>query len=429
MTEATFQYNTVQDVDCSFCLPADIILCVADGLLLFGSTLEAQITTKTKGATSCQGVEYSYTISYDSDLLADPEIVLNGCHVAGIICKNCFTTYIEDKVLATGCIAPELFGAVRDGATDDTEAFQNAIDYLYDTFGGGDICLSAGTYLVSSVAVKSNINIIGEGPKVSIIKSNVSSSSTGALQLLTSASNTHHNHFQNFKLLAGDIANVGIKGPETAEYLADFYIDNFEIEGFTYGIYISQGLQMEISRGRIIGAGAIGIGIQLGDRSITSDEIVNTAKISNVYISGSEYGLYLDGSVHSIENITIDDVTTCIYAGVRLTLEGGCWLQTPGTFIETPSGNWPIVSINTYFLDGTATEVSDPRSMCSLAGGVLDLAIINPRRLSGQIYVPTNAGTPVTAPTAQTGFAPLVVDTTNNKLYFYSNGAWRDAGP
>lgn len=98
MTEATFQYTTSQDVDCSFCLPADIILCVTDGLLLFGNTLEAQITTKTKGATSCSGIEYSYTISYDSDLLADPDIVLNGCHVAGLICKNCFTTYIENKI-------------------------------------------------------------------------------------------------------------------------------------------------------------------------------------------------------------------------------------------------------------------------------------------------------------------------------------------
>jgi hypothetical protein len=25
--------------------------------------------------------------------------------------------------------------------------------------------------------------------------------------------------------------------------------------------------------------------------------------------------------------------------------------------------------------------------------------------------------------------APIVVNTTNNKLYFYSGGAWRDAGP
>jgi hypothetical protein len=48
---------------------------------------------------------------------------------------------------------------------------------------------------------------------------------------------------------------------------------------------------------------------------------------------------------------------------------------------------------------------------------------------NGFLYVPTCAGTPTGVPTAITGMAPIVVDTTNNKLYFYSSGVWRDAGP
>jgi len=48
---------------------------------------------------------------------------------------------------------------------------------------------------------------------------------------------------------------------------------------------------------------------------------------------------------------------------------------------------------------------------------------------NGFLYVPTCAGTPTGTPTAITGMAPIVVDTTNNKLYFYSTGQWRDAGP
>jgi hypothetical protein len=47
----------------------------------------------------------------------------------------------------------------------------------------------------------------------------------------------------------------------------------------------------------------------------------------------------------------------------------------------------------------------------------------------GFLYVPTCAGTPTGTPTTITGMAPIVVNTTNNKLYFYSGGAWRDAGP
>ena len=48
---------------------------------------------------------------------------------------------------------------------------------------------------------------------------------------------------------------------------------------------------------------------------------------------------------------------------------------------------------------------------------------------NGFLYVPTCAGVPTGTPTAKTGYAPIVVNTTNNKLYFYSGGAWRDAGP
>lgn len=48
---------------------------------------------------------------------------------------------------------------------------------------------------------------------------------------------------------------------------------------------------------------------------------------------------------------------------------------------------------------------------------------------NGFLYIPTCAGTPTGTPTAITGLAPLVINSTNNKLYFYSGGAWRDAGP
>lgn len=48
---------------------------------------------------------------------------------------------------------------------------------------------------------------------------------------------------------------------------------------------------------------------------------------------------------------------------------------------------------------------------------------------NGFLYIAGCAGAPTGTPTTYTGCVPLVVDTTNNKLYFYSGGAWRDAGP
>jgi hypothetical protein len=43
---------------------------------------------------------------------------------------------------------------------------------------------------------------------------------------------------------------------------------------------------------------------------------------------------------------------------------------------------------------------------------------------NGFLYIPTCAGTPTGTPTAITGLAPMVIDSTNNKLYIYSGGAW-----
>jgi hypothetical protein len=60
---------------------------------------------------------------------------------------------------------------------------------------------------------------------------------------------------------------------------------------------------------------------------------------------------------------------------------------------------------------------------------VLAGAALATNATSGFAYVAGCAGTPTGTPTTFTGRVPFVVDTTNNKWYFYSGGAWRDAGP
>jgi hypothetical protein len=83
-------------------------------------------------------------------------------------------------------------------------------------------------------------------------------------------------------------------------------------------------------------------------------------------------------------------------------------------FLTAPAGDVPTERMR---LDSNGNVV---------AGGSVALATA---AINGFLYVPTCAGTPTGTPTAITGMAPIVVNTTNNKLYFYSGGAWRDAGP
>jgi hypothetical protein len=75
------------------------------------------------------------------------------------------------------------------------------------------------------------------------------------------------------------------------------------------------------------------------------------------------------------------------------------------------------------------TNNTERASIPAAGGMVVGTAALATNATDGFLYVPTCAGTPTGTPTTQTGTAPIVINTTNNKLYFYSGGAWRDAGP
>lgn len=55
---------------------------------------------------------------------------------------------------------------------------------------------------------------------------------------------------------------------------------------------------------------------------------------------------------------------------------------------------------------------------------ILGNAALATTATDGFLYVAACAGVPTGAPTAVTGRVPVVVDSTNNKMYIYSSGAW-----
>ena len=78
----------------------------------------------------------------------------------------------------------------------------------------------------------------------------------------------------------------------------------------------------------------------------------------------------------------------------------------------------------------TADGVVSETARFPHAGGfVIGTGVLGTGATDGFLYVPTCAGTPTGAPTAFAGTAPIIIDTTNHKLYFRSGGVWRDAGP
>jgi hypothetical protein len=56
----------------------------------------------------------------------------------------------------------------------------------------------------------------------------------------------------------------------------------------------------------------------------------------------------------------------------------------------------------------------------TLGEGVTGLGDTN-----GHSYLPACSGVMTGVPTARTGWAPLIIDTTNHKVGIYSGGAWK----
>jgi hypothetical protein len=96
---------------------------------------------------------------------------------------------------------------------------------------------------------------------------------------------------------------------------------------------------------------------------------------------------------------------------------------TPGSGTDMPGRLRFLTSAN-------ATATLTERMRIDNAGNVIvNTAAIATTATDGFLYIPSCAGTPTGVPTAYTGLVPCVVNSSANKWYFYSGGAWRDAGP
>jgi hypothetical protein len=135
----------------------------------------------------------------------------------------------------------------------------------------------------------------------------------------------------------------------------------------------------------------------------------------NLGIGTSSPGAKLEvygGASGTVTNTQVGNASTAFVFGVDS--GNNCQIRT--------AQNVPII----FYTNATRRASIEASGSIVAGSGAAALATT---ATDGFLYVPTCAGTPTGTPTAITGMAPIVVNTTNNKLYFYSGGAWRDAGP
>lgn len=153
------------------------------------------------------------------------------------------------------------------------------------------------------------------------------------------------------------------------------------------------------------GLGVAGAGYFGGLLSSRLDQAaVTRSQFTNAHASG-----YVRVSL-STNNGDFDVTGSSTANGGALTLQSGL----TGGFNIVQDGNVAIALKTNAVTRLTAT---------GLGSVVVGAAALATNATDGFLYIPTCAGTPTGAPTAQTGAVAMVFDTTNNKLYIY-DGSW-----
>ena len=122
------------------------------------------------------------------------------------------------------------------------------------------------------------------------------------------------------------------------------------------------------------------------------------------------------------------------------------WTSGPLSFTDTVASPSAITNPTSNLtgaltVDGGITTPASSIGGCALASGGLGCsgirvtggntvlnasgAALPTTATSNFPYIPSCAGTPTGTPTAFTGAVPMIVDTTNSKIWFYIGGAWK----
>lgn len=179
-------------------------------------------------------------------------------------------------------------------------------------------------------------------------------------------------------------------------------------------------LGSEVERVRVDGSGNIS--------AVTGNFVVGTAGKGITTGGATALGL---GANNTVTAVTID---TSNNVGINTPGNPNARFEVYDGAIRfgNASGNGFL------FADGTATLAGSlsnhplhlytnntKRAEIDISGNIsAGVGALATNATNGFLYIPTCPGVPTGTPTTKTGLAPLVVDSTNNKLYVYVGGSW-----
>ena len=258
-----------------------------------------------------------YVIQYDFDLNGAEITIPEGCSFvfqggsidSGIINTN--NTFVDNfsinnfgsNIKINGGFSNNVFPAISFGIkssnNDNTIYVQNAINFI-NSIGGGVLLFPKGDFYISNIELKNNVVLKGVGRRITRLQSiegtegvliNFPSIEKGGIYNLS----INGNQADNTYILDG----IHIGNDNTSDWitsritpLCDCEITNFSNNGCVcnpkYGVY-------NINNCLFGSCGNIALKISCTDNLF-----------SNIWISGSKIGLYIDGSDNKISNVKID---------------------------------------------------------------------------------------------------------------------------
>jgi hypothetical protein len=171
--------------------------------------------------------------------------------------------------------------------------------------------------------------------------------------------------------------------------------------------------RMAILGGNLLSVGALG-GSAVPDFLIGGD---HAAWMREIMIGGSS------ATGIALINRAAAYAATGLQVASSQNAAGSFPFNTDGSLVlQARQGGSCGISMRTGATSQNGMDLRDDGSL------VVSQAVLATNATAGFAYLPSCAGVPTGTPASYNGSA-VVIDTTNNRLYFYSTGAWRNAGP